>query len=200
MSSHDPTPSASTSLLVDLRRGNADAWRRWTYLFGPVVHDWCRAAGLQEQDAADVAQEVFAAVMAGLANFRRDQPGATFRGWLWTVTRNKVRDFWRRRGQQPQGAGGSEAQLRLAELPEELSEDGSRAVETTRGSGFFQRALELIENNFEYRTWQAFWRTTIDEQPATEVAAALGMSAGAVYVAKSRVLARLREELGELIE
>jgi RNA polymerase sigma-70 factor (ECF subfamily) len=196
----DRDASLSTSLLTLLRAGDEAAWQRWAYLYGPVVEQWCRRGGLQEQDAADVVQDVFAAVMAGMEDFRREREGDTFRGWLWTVTRNKLRDHWRRRAQRPDAAGGTEAQIRLAEVPDELSAEWSTAAVAMPHSGLFRRALALIQANFEERTWQAFWQTTVDERSAADVAAALGMSAGAVYVAKSRVLNRLREELGDFLD
>src|SRR5262245_59702180 len=111
--SESGSASLASSLLVRLRGQDADAWRRLTTLYGPVVYDWCRAAGLQAEDAADVGQEVFQAVARGLADFRRQRPGDSFRGWLWTIAHNKMRDFWRRQAARPQAAGGSSAQQRL---------------------------------------------------------------------------------------
>jgi RNA polymerase sigma-70 factor (ECF subfamily) len=105
-----PTSSASDSLFRRLRAREGAAWHRLVRLYGPVVYGWCRRAGLQEADAADVGQEVFAAVAGGIDAFRRDRPGDSFRGWLWGITRHKVNDLWRRRAGQPDGAGGSGAQ------------------------------------------------------------------------------------------
>jgi RNA polymerase sigma-70 factor, ECF subfamily len=167
------------------------------HLFGPVVADWCRRAGLHEQDAADVQQEVFAAVARGVAQFHRDRPGDSFRGWLWGITQNKLRDYWRRRADQPRAAGGSDAQERLAQIAFDESGKSSASAGRQR-HGQFRRALECLRAEFEDRTWQAFWRVTVDGEAVADVAAQLKMTASAVYVAKSRVLRRLRDEFGDL--
>ncbi len=190
--------SVASSLLVRLRDRNDAAWQRLTGLFGPVVYSWCRRQGLQPEDAADVQQEVFCAVARTIAQFRRDRPGDSFRGWLWTITRNKLRDHWRRRQAQPEAAGGTTAQQRLLQLAE--AESANSAPDAGAEGSLFRRVLELIRAEFEERTWQAFWSVAVEEQTPAEVAAALGMSTGAVYVAKSRVLRRLRDELGELLD
>src|SRR4051812_12629786 len=87
--------SLASSLLLRLKSRDPDSWSKLTILYGPVVYDWCRRAGLQDQDAADVGQDVFQAVSSGLNDFRRERSGDTFRGWLWMITRNKLRDHWR---------------------------------------------------------------------------------------------------------
>src|SRR5262245_3277432 len=111
--------SLSTCLLQRLRSQEQDAWGRLVALYGPTVLSWGRRAGLSLEDAEDVRQEVFRAVAAAIANFRRDRPGDSFRGWLWTVTRSKVIDHQRRRAGQAEAAGGSTAQQQLAELPQQ---------------------------------------------------------------------------------
>jgi RNA polymerase sigma-70 factor (ECF subfamily) len=169
-------------------------------LYAPLVTHWCRHWGLAEQDLADVVQEVFQAVVAALGRFRKERAGDTFRGWLRTITHNKVRDHWRRLGREPGGIGGSDAQRRLAQLPVPPPPDEDSTAPQTEERGLFFRALEMIRGEFEERTWLAFWRTTVDDRAPRDVAAELSMTPGAVRVAKSRVLHRLREELGDLIE
>src|SRR6185295_17063345 len=117
----DRSSSTSThrSLLQRARGHDPDAWERMVALYGPLVLGWCRGWGLRDDDAADVFQEVFQSVAAHLAAFRRDRTGDTFRGWLRTITRNKVTDLHRRREKEPAAAGGSEARDRLASVPEE---------------------------------------------------------------------------------
>ena len=192
--------SVSSSLLARLRLQDSGAWSRFVDLFGPEVYLWCRQAGLQESDAADVGQEVFRTVAVKIDGFRRDRRGDTFRGWLWTITRNKLHDFWRRAAKQLAAAGGSEAQQRLAQLAAPNLSSVSDSAQPPATQQFVQRALAQVRANFEPRTWQAFWKTTVDQQPAQEVAAELGISPTAVYIAKSRVLRKLREELGELLD
>lgn len=197
--SNDGSPeSVAPSLLVRLRAQDGNAWQRLTHLFGPLVYSWCRREGLQPEDAADVQQEVFRAVARAIPQFRRERPGDSFRGWLWTITRNKLHDFWRQRRAQPAAAGGTSAHQHMQAVAEaESSESGCEGAPERE---LYRRAVELIRAEFEENTWQAFWRVTVEEQASAEVAAALGMSTGAVYVAKSRVLRRLREEMGDLLD
>jgi RNA polymerase sigma-70 factor (ECF subfamily) len=190
--------STSSSLLARLKAHDADAWDRLVTLYAPLVIHWCRQSDLQDQDAADVLQEVLQAMATHIDGFRRDKKGHTFRGWLRTITRNKVRDHFRRLKREPEGPGGTEAQLRLAQLPGPPAPDDETAAQAGPNRELFHRALALIRGEFEDRTWQAFWRTAVEGQPARDVAADLAMTPGAVRVAKCRVLQRLRAELGDL--
>ena len=158
------TPSAGTSLtLLERLRGNdPEAWERVVRLYGPLVLFWGRRAGLNEADAADVLQDVFRSVSGAIGRFRRDQETDTFRGWLWVIARNKLRDYFRAAAQQPAAAGGTDAQDRLAQVPED-EPDSSPDAEPSRG--LLHRALESVRAGFEDRTWAAFWRTTVDGLP-----------------------------------
>jgi RNA polymerase sigma-70 factor (ECF subfamily) len=193
--------SVSSSLLQRLQSQETVAWQRLTYLYGPTVYSWCRQKGLSPEDADDVRQEVFQAVVKGIGAFRRDRPGDSFRGWLWTITHNKLCNF-RRHGARHDpvaAAGGTTALEHLREIPqdESVTPDPTQAAADQRG--LYQRALELIQSEFAERTWQAFWRVAVEGRPAVEVAAELGMSPGAVYIAKSRVRRRLQEEFADLV-
>jgi RNA polymerase sigma-70 factor (ECF subfamily) len=189
----------STALLTGLRAHEAEAWQRMVGLYGPVIYGWCKRQGLQPSDAEDVVQEVFRAVLARIADFRRRRPADTFRGWLWTITRNKLGDYMRRCATQPRPVGGSEAHERLEQVPVPLSvetaEEGPAAL-----SGVCHRALDLIRDEYETPTWQAFWQVVGEGRKPAEVALDLGLSLNAVYLAKSRVLRRLREVLGDVPE
>ncbi|HLJ97042.1 MAG TPA: RNA polymerase sigma factor [Gemmataceae bacterium] len=193
-----PSTGTSRSLLERVKADDPAAWDRLVTLYAPMVFHWCRRWDLQDQDVADICQEVFQAVVAHIGTFRKERKGDTFRGWLRTIARNKLYDHFRRLGQEGRGVGGTDAQRRFAELPapQPEEEDHTAAAEE---HALFSRALELVQAEFEIRTWQAFWRTAIEGQSAQDVAADLGMSAGAVRVAKSRVLHRLREELGDCL-
>ena len=197
----DAPPSSGTprSLLERVKADDAASWDRLVRLYAPLVFHWCRRWELQEQDAADIFQEVFQAVATHIAGFRKEKAGDTFRGWLRTITRNKVHDHFRRLGREPGGVGGTDAQRRLAQVPAPPEPDDGGAAEVEAERGLFRRALELIRGEFEERTWRAFWRTAVDGQAPKDVGPELGMSPGAVRVAKSRVLQRLREELGDLL-
>jgi RNA polymerase sigma-70 factor (ECF subfamily) len=194
--------SLTSTLLVQLRDHKPDAWKRLTHLFGPLVYGWCRKAGLSPPDAADVTQEVFRSVAMGLPTFRRDRPGDTFRGWLATIARNRINDFLRRAAQRPAAQGGSEFHQLVQNLPDPLAEsslDSAAELQEER-RGVLHRTLELVQAEFEPRTWTAFWRTTVEAAPPDIVAAELGVSCNAVYKAKSRVLHRLRQELEGMVD
>ena len=194
-----PSTGTSRSLIERVRADDTAAWDRLVSLYAPLVFYWCRRYDLRDEDRADIFQEVFLAVATHIADFRKERQSDTFRGWLRTITRNKIHDHFRRLGREPGGVGGTDAQRRLAQLAATApAEDSAEDEQAERD--LFHRGLELIRTDFEERTWRAFWRTAVDGQPAADVAAELGMSSGAVRVAKCRVLQRLREELGDLIE
>jgi len=190
--------ATSLTLLERIRAGDSSGWRNVVDLYSPLVHYWCHRWGIDQADADDVAQEVFQAASQRIEQFRHEQAGDTFRGWLRGITRHKVLAFWRSRERLGGPVGGSEAWHRLQEVPDaELTADSE---ESAQMSALFHRAVKLLRDEFEQRTWQAFWRTAVDDQPAAAVAAELGMTANAVRMAKSRVLHRLRSELGDLVE
>jgi RNA polymerase sigma-70 factor (ECF subfamily) len=187
--------STSITLLERVRARDEAAWQRLVHLYAPLVTRWCNHWGIKDHDADDVQQEVFQAVAAGLEVFRRDRSGDTFRGWLRGITRHKLLDHFRRRGNQPEAQGGTDAHLRLqqiadSDLPEDTEEDLG---------GLYHRALELVKSEFENRTWEAFWRAAIDRHAPADIALELGVTPAAVRKAKSRVLHRLRQEIGDLI-
>lgn len=188
---------SSRSLIRRVQGAEPDAWRRLVHLYGPEVYAWARGAGLQTSDAADVVQEVFRSVATAIADFRRQESGDTFRGWLWTIARNKVRDHFRELKSRPTAVGGTDQQRRMEQIPEPADEPEDKPGAQTRIS---QRALRLIEAEFPPHQWQAFQRVTLGGQSPPEVAAELGISVWSVYQAKSRILRRLRQELDELIE
>jgi RNA polymerase sigma-70 factor, ECF subfamily len=193
--------SISSTLLDQLRSRRPEAWQRVVRLYGPVIYRWCRRSNLHAEDAADVAQEVLSAVMTHLPNFRRDRPQDSFGGWLATITRNKVREHYRRQHGKAEARGGSTAQHQMAEIPQppEPSEENIQP-DAQSAACLSRRALEMIRAEFEPRTWEAFWRVNAGGQLPSDVASDLGMSVPAVHMAKYRVLRRLRKVLGDLPE
>jgi RNA polymerase sigma-70 factor (ECF subfamily) len=192
--------STSASLIRRVKGRDPDAWQRLSQLYGPLVYRWTRQCGLQPSDAADVVQNVFFSVSQHVDGYSSQGPNHSFRGWLWTITRNAVREFHRQQAIRPQAAGGTDAQIRFQQVPETLDkyEDIPDAGDGFDASASLaHRALGIIKGDFEPRTWDAFWRTTIDNQSAAEVGAALGLSTKAVRQAKYRVLCRLREILAD---
>jgi RNA polymerase sigma-70 factor (ECF subfamily) len=193
----DSPGSISSTLLVRVKMRQADAWQRLVDLYGPTVFRRCRAASVPIDHIADVVQEVFASVAAHVDAFHREKPRDSFSAWLRTITRNKIRDYFRRIGAV--GArGGTDAHQRLLQLPE-LPDPPEPSGLSERAS-IVHRATDLVKAEFESRTWEAFWRTAVNAETPADVAADLGLSTQAVYKAKSRVLRRLRQELGGLWE
>jgi RNA polymerase sigma-70 factor, ECF subfamily len=187
--------STSSSLLARVQARDPDAWRRFVDLYGPLVYRWTRAAGVTASESLDVAQEVFSSVAGHVGQLRHGSHGDTFRGWLWTVTRNKSRDHFRKLGRRPEAVGGNELQDKLFDVPQPEASDADEAEITESRNFVLARAVELVRGEFEITTWQAFWRTTVDGHNPADVGRELGLSPGAVRQGKYRVLRRLRQEM-----
>jgi RNA polymerase sigma-70 factor (ECF subfamily) len=182
------------SLLERLRRPDAEpAWQRFTELYTPLLYYWTRHLGLQPQDAADLVQEVFTVLVQKLPEFTYYRH-KSFRNWLRTVTLNKWRDRQRKHVETPlPNDTAAFAELAAPDDAEVLSEKEYRQL-------LIKRALQVMQAEFQPSTWKACWEYVVAERPAAEVAAELGISVGSVYVAKSRVLSRLRQELEGLLD
>jgi RNA polymerase sigma-70 factor (ECF subfamily) len=191
--------TTSSRLLQRLRVRDSASWQRLTAVYGPLVYYWCHRYGLKSQDAADVFQEVFAAVWSGIAEFEHGQQRGRFRGWLWTITRNKISDQYRQRAGRLDAAGGSGNDLGQVAMPEQPPDDESDEDHRRELTGLVRRAVEAVRAEFEPSTWDAFWRVVVDCQRVAEVACALEISPGAVRQAKWRVLRRLREEMEDIL-
>jgi len=195
----DPqTSSTSTQLLRRVRATDAEAWRRLVDCYGPLVWHWCRRAGLHDHDGADVFQQVFQAVFRGIAKFEHGPKQGTFRGWLLVVTQNQIRDHFRRNRGRAAPVGGTDAYRQLMSLSDPDADESRTSSGGHPVSQVVHTTLETIRSDFETRTWQAFWMSAVEGRPSGDVAAELGMTAGAVRKAKARVLGRLRIELGDL--
>jgi RNA polymerase sigma factor (sigma-70 family) len=189
-------PITRPSLLVRLREpANHAAWAEFVNLYTPLVHGFCRQRGLQEADAADVAQEVLMAVARTMKRFEYQPSKGTFRSWLFTVTRNKFNNFLAKRRRQPLGSGDTVVQQFIEAQP---CPETEAAWDRQYHQRLFDWACQQVRREFQETTWQAFWRTAVEDHPGHAVAQGLGLSVGAVYIAKSRVLARLREKTQEV--
>lgn len=185
--------TTSLSLLEQVRSREPEAWRRLSAIYGPLVYQWSRRCGLAEEDAADVVQDVFTVLAERIHEFRAS---GKFRGWLWVITRNKIRDQRRRRQGQIVADGGSAAYQALQQLSDDAAEPWSSEDEQRLSEhGVISRTMDLIRTEFEPSTWQAFWIATVENRTAADVAAQLGLTKHAVHQAKYRVLRRLRDEL-----
>ena len=185
----DPTPA---SLLLRLRApGDASAWRRFVELYTPLLYSWASRLGLKAEDAADLVQDVLAVLVQRLPSFEND-PSRQFRGFLRTVIENRWRDLMRRRAARP---------LRTGENLDALAApDGIDLAEEEYRRLVMDRAVRVMQADFEPNTWRAFWAVVVDGRPPAEVAVELGLSVDGVYQARSRVLRRLRQELAGLME
>lgn len=182
------------SLLERLRDSfDVDAWTRFVALYTPLIYSWGRRVGLQDQDAVDLVQDVFATLIQILPSFIYD-PHKGFRRWLRTVTLNQWRNTRKQWNEKlPREPG--DAVERLA-----LPDDVEAFWETEYQQHVVRLALAIMRADFQEKTWRACWEVVVAERPAAEVAAALGLTVGAVYAAKFRVLDRLRQELRGMLE
>ena len=192
-------PATRITLLNRIREtDDADAWSEFARLYGPVVYGFARKRGLQDADASDLVQEVLRSVARNAHRINYDPKRGTFRGWLYTVTRNKVYNFLTANKNRPKGSGDPAAQERLDQLAGR-SDEAEAEWELEYQRRLSAKAMERVKHEFQPNTWQAFWGTAVDGRNAADVGKELKMTSGAVYVAKSRVLARLREEIQQLM-
>ena len=191
--------STSRSLLEKVKHNEADAWDQLVELYAPLVFHWCRRMNVPEQDILDIFQDVFFSLAKSIDTFQKRNPSDTFRGWLRTITRNKVYDHFRQTQREPKPAGGTEANYRLSQHPAEELPDEPSEEEAARHA-LFLRALEIIRADFAEHTWNAFWQVVVEGKTPKEAGESLSMKPGTVRVAKSRVLHRLRQQLGDLID
>jgi RNA polymerase sigma-70 factor (ECF subfamily) len=190
-------PGTRASLLIRLRDPkDRDAWRQFVGLYAPLIHRLARNRGLQDADAADLTQEVLHAVAGSVGGLDYDPARGTFRGWLYTIARRKIHDFHDSRQRREQGSGDSATLQLLAEQPAQ-DEDEQRWERDYR-QHVFNLAAEQVRGSFEPATWQAFWLLAVEGKSGAEAASATGISVGAVYVARSRVLARLKQRIQEI--
>jgi RNA polymerase sigma factor (sigma-70 family) len=189
-------PLTRVSLLLRLRDPkDNEAWSEFTRLYATVIYGFARKRGLQDADAADMMQDVLRSVSSAIGRLEYDSKKGTFRGWLYSITRNKIYNFLESRSKKARGTGDDNARQRLEEVPAKIDEDDwDREYERKA----FAIAADRVKGEFQAATWQAFWKTAVEGIGAQEVGKELKMSPGAVYVAKSRVLARLKEEVETL--
>jgi RNA polymerase sigma-70 factor (ECF subfamily) len=192
------TPTTRASLLLRLCDSeDHEAWVEFVTLYEPVIYRILRQHGLQDADARDVMQELLLAVSRSVERWNPSKECGTFRGWLRRVARNLVINWLEQRGRRAVAAGGSSLQAMLDMLP---ATDLQDTVEFDRElrRALFHRAAEQVRGEVHQETWQAFWETAIAENSPAETAKKLGMTIGAVRVAKCRVLARLRAAVSEM--
>jgi len=193
--------NTSLTLLEQIRARDESAWETVIELYRPLVLHWCCRWGVVREDGDDILQNVFRAAAHKLPTFRRDRPGDTFRGWLRGITRYELLQFFRRNGKQPKASGGTENLELFEQIADPFDATPDDSVDPPEElDGLYHRAVELTRLDFENSTWQAFERTALDGNSSTVVAEQLGMTSAAVRKAKSRVLRRLKELIGDLVD
>jgi RNA polymerase sigma-70 factor (ECF subfamily) len=187
------SPETSLSLLEQLREpGAADAWERVVALYSSLLQAWFHTAGLQAADRADLSQRVLEVLLQRMPDFEHNGRRGAFRAWLRGIAVNLLREFWR---QRPMPGPGSVLD-QLVDPRTSLS----RLWDRQHDQRVLHGLLDLVQMEFSDTTWRAFRRLALDGVPARQVAAELGTSVNAVFIAKSRVLARLRQEAARLLE
>ena len=192
-------PTTRPSLILRLRdRDDEAAWAEFAEVYGPLIYRLARQKGLQDADARDLCQDVFQAVAAAIERWDPNPAKGRFRAWLFRIVRNMMVNFFTAKRRCPNGSGRTSIQEMLDAQPDGNEQDESLFTEEYKRR-VFQWAAERVKGEFTETTWQAFWATGVDHCPVADVAARLGVSAGAVYVARSRVLARLRQRVEQLL-
>ncbi|MEO2091389.1 MAG: sigma-70 family RNA polymerase sigma factor [Gemmataceae bacterium] len=188
-------PATRITLLNRIRDGaDSDAWAEFARLYGPVIYGFSRKRGLQDADAADLVQDVLRSVARNAPKLDYDPKRGTFRGWLYTITRNKIYNFLSANKNRPKASGDSGTHEQL-DSTAETRDDPEGVWELEYQRRLAAKAMDRVKHEFQPNTWKAFWGTAVEGKSAAEVGSELKMSPGAVYVAKSRVTARLREEV-----
>jgi RNA polymerase sigma factor (sigma-70 family) len=190
------TPLTRMTLLTRIKdETDLDAWREFVRLYGPVVYGFARKRGLGDAEAADLMQEVLRSVTRNAETMEYEPKCGTFRGWLFNVTRNKICNFLSAQKNRPRWAGDSG--FLITSVPDGEAElDSDWDIEYQRQLA--AKARDRVKHAFRSSIWQAFWKTAVDGRTAQDVGLELKMTPGAVYVAKCRVLTRLREEMQRL--
>jgi RNA polymerase sigma-70 factor (ECF subfamily) len=191
------SPDTRPSLLLQIRdASDREAWNQFVEIYGPLIRDYGRRRGLQDADAADLAQDVLVAIANSADRFNYDPRMGSFRGWLLTITRNKFCTLVQKAKRQGRGHGD-------ARVDQLLRNEPSRNDDEALWDRQYQWRLvgwasEQVRSGFADNTWQAFVKTVLEQSPPAQVARQLDMSVGAVYIAKSRVLAKVKEVISRV--
>ena len=196
----EPSPSTRASLIVRLRDpADVEAWEEFTAIYGPLVRRLARAKGFQDADAADLSQDVFRAVAGAIDRWDPDPNRGSFRGWLFRIARNLIVNFLLAQKRRPRASGESAMRDLLEQQPaRDLDPADSALLDAEYRRELLSFALKRAREQFRTRTWQAFQRTAVDLESPERVAQDLGMTLGALYVARARVMARVRQIVGRV--
>jgi RNA polymerase sigma-70 factor (ECF subfamily) len=193
-------PDTRPSLLLRLRDARDDlAWSEFLQIYEPLIYRLARRNGFQDADSRELTQEVLLAVAKAIDQWDPDPERGSFRGWLFRIARNLMINFLTRQRRHPPGTGDTDFNRLLHEQPAADSQQSAYFDHEYKRQAF-RWAAEQIRHEFQEPTWQAFWRTCVEGAAVKDVAADLRMSCGSIYVARSRVMARLRAKIEQLPE
>jgi RNA polymerase sigma factor (sigma-70 family) len=188
-------PETRTSLILRLPDPqDVEAWDEFVEIYQPLIYRIARKRGFQDADANDLAQEVLVAVARSVDRWVPDRTRGRFRDWLFRIARNLMINFLSRPKHRPLGTGDTGV-ARLLEQQCDPSSESAEWFDLDYRREVFRWAAARVQSAVSPNTWSAFWESSVLDRPIREVAAELGMSCGSVYIARSRVMARLRDEV-----
>lgn len=193
-----PQPETHPSLIVRLKDPrNERAWEEFLCIYEPFLNQLVRRRGTPERHVLDVTQQVLLAIARSVNGWSDDGRAASFRRWLGRVARNVVIKFMTHERRQVTGQGGTDFSERLRHAPDVATDD--------RGQQEYERELivwaaDLVRSEFRETSWRAFWATQVEGRGVAEVAAELGVSSGSIYMSRSRILARIRTKVAEILD
>jgi RNA polymerase sigma factor (sigma-70 family) len=188
-------PTTNVGLVLRLRDPlDEAAWTEFVQIYEPMIYNLVRLKGFQDADALELTQDVLLVVMRAVKRWEPDPCRGSFRGWLFTITRRLLINFLASPARRFAGSGRTSVLDWLLEVPDESGEDAD-TYDLQFKRRVFEWAARRVKRRVEPTTWEAFWRTAVMAQPTGTVARELGLSKGAVYVAKSRVMRLLRTEV-----
>jgi len=198
----DALESTNISLLARVQSNEEPAWEMLVELYAPMIYSRCRRVhNMEPGEAENVGQEVFKSVLRSIRKFRRRREGS-FRKWLRVIIDNKCTDHFRK-AKVGVAEGGSVAQIRIEAVPDplaELSEHDSEVEELSEKASLMRQAMKMVQNEFSARDWKIFWDVAIEERDRGDTAEKYGATTNSVYLAISRIRARLKEIFEDLLD
>jgi RNA polymerase sigma factor (sigma-70 family) len=190
-------PETRASLILRLKSSDdADAWREFVAIYGPFVYRFARRSGFQDVDAHELVQNVLLAVVKAIDRWQYDSERARFRSWLFTIARNQLMDLLRKKRGRPIASGSSGIAALLDRQP--ARDDSAEQLAVEHRQTLLLWAASRVKGSVKEATWRAFWMTSVEGHSVAEAARSLGLTHGAVYIARSRVASRLRDEVRQL--